>query len=180
MSTNGTSIYRRIGRVLRPVRAHRFSDTLIAGALTIGNVVACATGDKPFPVTCALSEAGAPATLVQIILREYFASGSAVKAKLRVYFLAEEITTTKGAAFYANWDNVLGYVDVQDTDWLEVQDNATASNGGAIAIVKNVNLTINPALYSGTFYAAVVSLENDATGYATGAKIDMIMDIEEH
>jgi hypothetical protein len=173
-------MYRRIGRVMRPIKPHAIATGDLEGTLTIGDVVATAADDKPFTVTCATSENGAPATLHEFILRERFDSASAVKLKMRWFILNAEVTVVKGDPFYIDDAYYAGHFDILDTDYIDLPDNATATDGAAVAIVKNLNLQIYPGSYSNTFYLVPVALEDDATGYAAGAEWDINAFIEEH
>lgn len=180
MSTNGTSMYRRVGRVMSPVKHHVITTGDLEGTLTIGDVIATAADNKPFTLTCATSEAGAPATFHEFILRERFDSAAAIKHKMRWFILNSQVTVVKGDPFYIDDALYAGHFDIQDTDYIDLPDNATATDGAAVAIVKNLNLKCYPGSYSNTFYLVPVSLEDDATGYAAGAEWDISAFVEEH
>jgi len=180
MNSNGTSSYRTIGRTLRPIKPHHIFDDNVddVGGFIEGDVIMCAAGNKMFALTCAAIEPGSSVILRYARLREYFASGSAVKPKLRVVFTDAELTVTRGSQCYIPWNQIIGEFYVEDTDWKDVKDDATATNGGAIAEIKNINVCMAPDMYATTIYCVVLGNESDATGFASGAIMDADLYIE--
>lgn len=169
---NGTSNYRRVGRLMVPAPRHYFvaSGLDAPGALAIGDCVIAATGNKAFTLPCAGAEPGSTIRAIGMTLREYFATTGAIKLPMRWYFLKSEITATPGSPLHIPYGQTLGWIDIDDTDYLVIPDDATATNGTAQVIKSNINLDMYTGDYTETIYAAPAAL--DAGTYAPGSLME--------
>lgn len=175
---NGTSKYRRIGRVMTPVRRHLITASGFHDTLAIGDVMFAAAGNKAFPLTCVSSEAGAPMNLKSMAFREFYASGSAITLKHRWYFVKSEINATPGSPLYIPYGHTLGWVDIEDTEYLTIADDATATNGTSQVQKKDINLIMYPGDYTATIYAVPMALA--AGTYASGCLAEAEFFIEQY
>lgn len=102
------------------------------------DIIKADTGNAPWLLECVTTEYYAVSRLKNVVVREYYHSGSAaVKLKLRFWFVRN---TFAGAAAGAvrtlpTGYEVLGYVDVNDTDYVDYDNDGTATDGYAIASV---------------------------------------------
>lgn len=171
--SRGATRYRTTGRVLPDVPRKVETLTAIHGTITDGCVINA--GSACGVLSCVGSEPGVSVQLVNLAAYETFATGSAVKLALRVYYFSANYTLpAKGSAWKAPAaiTTLVGYVDIRTANYIEADNDAVATNGFAVAF-KTIHRTsdrddgmgiwmpLDPE--SNKLYTAVVAREGSKT-----------------
>lgn len=164
---NGTSAYQRFGRFMTPEVERQLTLTAIDGVtFDQHDVVKADTGNAPWLLECVTAEQYAVSRLKNVVVREFYASGSAaVKLKLRLWFVRNTFAGVAAGSVrrLPTGFEVLGYVDIDSADYVDYDNDGTATDGSAIAS-KACDLPIISGAHKDTY--VVVTANEGTKSYA--------------
>lgn len=167
---NGTSAYQRFGRFMTPIIERQLTLTAMNGVtFDLHDVVKADTGNAPWLLECVTAEQYAVSRLKNVVVREYYDSGSAsVKLQLRLWFVRNTFSGVAAGvvrrlpALY----EVLGYVDINTADYVDYDNDAVTTTGYSIAS-KACDLPIISGAHKDTY--VVVTANEGTKSYADAA-----------
>lgn len=129
--SNRVSKHRELGVVMDWIGYNSIELTNINHALANNGVITNNASNLCSVLSCVGCEPGSVVQLTDLKLTEYFDSGSAVSAAVRIHFFSRDFTlAARGSAFKVpiDDDHYLGYVDIASAEYVALDNDATSTN----------------------------------------------------